>query len=89
MQRQFDGREFMENAIAERLARTFQLVFDNPNLELDRSTSAKDVEGWDSLTYINLIVAIEKEFKIRFTTAEIATLENVGELTDLIAKKLS
>jgi acyl carrier protein len=79
----------MDQIIAERLTRTFQLIFDNPNLELRRSTSAKEVEGWDSLTYINLIVAIEREFGIRFTTAEIARLQNVGELADLIAGKLS
>jgi acyl carrier protein len=79
----------MDQIIAERLTRTFQLIFDNPDLELRRSTSAKEVEGWDSLTYINLIVAIEREFCIRFKTAEIARLQNVGELADLIAGKLS
>jgi acyl carrier protein len=78
----------MDNLIAEKLTRTFRFVFDDPNLELKRSTSAKEVEGWDSLTYINLIVAIESEFRIRFTTAEITALENVGELADLIGRKL-
>jgi acyl carrier protein len=79
----------MDQIFPDRLTRTFRLVFDNPNLQVNRSTSAKDVEGWDSLTYINLIVAIEREFSIRFTTAEIARLKNVGELADLIAGKLS
>ena len=78
----------MDNLIAERLTRTFRFVFDDPNLELKRSTSANEVEGWDSLTYINLIVAIESEFRIRFTTAEITALQNVGELADLIGRKL-
>lgn len=78
----------MDNLIAERLTRTFRFVFDDPGLELKRSTSAKEVEGWDSLTYINLIVAIESEFRIRFTTAEITALQNVGELADLIGRKL-
>jgi acyl carrier protein len=78
----------MANLIAERLTRTFRFVFDDPSLELKRSTSAKEVEGWDSITYINLIVAIESEFRIRFTTAEITALQNVGELADLIGRKL-
>jgi len=79
----------MDNIVAEKLTRTFRFVFDDPNLELKRSTSANEVEGWDSITYINLIVAIESEFRIRFTTAEITALNNVGELADLIGKKLS
>ena len=79
----------MDNIVAEKLTRTFRFVFDDPNLELKRSTSANEVEGWDSITYINLIVAIESEFRIRFTTAEITALKNVGELADLIGRKLS
>ena len=79
----------MDNIVAEKLTRTFRFVFDDPDLELKRSTSANEVEGWDSITYINLIVAIESEFRIRFTTAEITALNNVGELADLIGKKLS
>jgi acyl carrier protein len=79
----------MDNIVAEKLTRTFRFVFDDPTLELKRSTSANEVEGWDSLTYINLIVAIESEFRIRFTTAEITALKNVGELADLIGRKLS
>jgi acyl carrier protein len=79
----------MDNIVAEKLTRTFRFVFDDPDLELKRSTSANEVEGWDSITYINLIVAIESEFRIRFTTAEITALNNVGELADLIGRKLS
>ena len=79
----------MDNIVAEKLTRTFRFVFDDPDLELKRSTSANEVEGWDSITYINLIVAIESEFRIRFTTAEITALKNVGELADLIGRKLS
>jgi acyl carrier protein len=79
----------MDSVIAERLTRTFKCVFDDPNLELQRSTTANEVNGWDSLTHINLIVAIEREFRIRFTTAEISALNNVGGLADLIARKLS
>jgi acyl carrier protein len=69
------------------LTRVFREVFEDETLSLSRSTTAQDVEGWDSLMHINLIVSIEREFKIRFTTREITTLRNVGDLMDLIAGK--
>jgi acyl carrier protein len=62
-------------------------VFDDATLAVDRTTTAQDVDGWDSLTHINLIVAVEREFKIRFTTSEVQGLKNVGDLIDLIARK--
>jgi len=46
--------------------------------------SAKDVDGWDSLTHIRLILSVEKAFKIKFTTSEIGKLQNVGDLARLI-----
>ncbi len=77
----------MNDGIHERLTETFQFIFDDPGLQVTRATTADDVPGWDSLTHINLIVAIEKQFKIRFTTGEVTRLKNVGELMDLITKK--
>jgi acyl carrier protein len=65
----------------------FQDVFDDPSLKVNDAMMADDVEGWDSLTHINLIVAVEKEFKIRLTTAEVRGLNNVGDLMSLISKK--
>ena len=50
-------------------------------------TKAEDVDGWDSLTHIRLVVSIEKNLKIRFTASEISSLENVGDLISLIEKK--
>jgi len=73
--------------VMSRLTGVFQDVFGDETLSLARGTTAQDVEGWDSLMHINLIVAIERQFKIRFTTREIARLQNVGELIDLIAGK--
>ena len=73
--------------VMSKLTGVFQRVFDDPTLHLSRVMTADDVEGWDSLSHINLIVAIERDFKIRFTTREIAGLKNVGELMDLIAGK--
>ncbi|MGC2661736.1 MAG: acyl carrier protein [Bryobacteraceae bacterium] len=76
-----------QEQVTRRLTAVFHYVFDNPALVLERSTTAADVEDWDSLTHTNLIVAIEKEFKIRFTTGEVRKMNNVGDLIDLIAKK--
>jgi acyl carrier protein len=79
----------MEEAVQDRLTQVFQLVFDDPDLSLTPSMTAEDVPAWDSLTHITLIVAVEREFHIRFTTAEIAALMNVGDLADRIQKKLA
>ena len=73
--------------ITERLTGTFRDVFDDPNLVIQRGTTAEDVEDWDSLTHINLMVAVEREFKIKLTTAEVTGMKDVGDLIDLIAKK--
>jgi acyl carrier protein len=72
-----------------RLTSLFRQTFGDETLSLSASTTAQDVEGWDSLMHINLIVAIERTFKIRFTTREITALQNVGDLVDAIARKES
>jgi len=54
---------------------------------LREDMTAADVKNWDSLNHIDLIVAVEREFKIRFTTAEVTTLKNVGALAALVDKK--
>ena len=78
----------MDNSEAmSRVTVVFQGVFGDAIVRLTRDTTAKDVDGWDSLMHINLVVAIESEFKIRFTSREIARLQNVGELIDLIVRK--
>jgi acyl carrier protein len=63
-------------------------IFDNYDVEITRSTTADDIDEWDSLSHIQLVAAIEKKFNIRFALAELQSLKNVGEMTDLIAKKL-
>jgi len=77
------------NEILTRLTNVFRSVFGNSELTLSRATNAQDVQGWDSLMHINLIVAIEREFRIRFTTREIAGFRDVGDLMDSIVRKIS
>ena len=64
-------------------------LFDDDAITLKPETSAADIEGWDSLAHINLIVAIEARFKIKFRTTEIESLHNVGRLVDVIQSKMS
>jgi acyl carrier protein len=64
-------------------------VLDQPDLQVTRATTADDVEGWDSFNHINIVVAVESHFGIKIHTAEIEELRNVGELIDLVEKKLT
>jgi acyl carrier protein len=63
-------------------------VLDLPNLVVTMSTSAENVEGWDSFNHINIVVAVEAHFRVKIHTAEIEELKNVGELVDLLHQKL-
>lgn len=64
-------------------------VFNNPSIQLKYATTAHEVEGWDSLNHIELVVAVEKHFKIRFNFAELQKFKNVGEMCDNIVAKLA
>ena len=74
-------------AIKQRLTTVFRRTFFQPSLELEASMTASDVEGWDSLSHINLVLAVEKEFGISMTTRDVRSLKNVGDLMRLIEKK--
>jgi acyl carrier protein len=71
------------------LTRIFRDLFDDENLVVTPGLTAADVPEWDSFNHINLIVAIEQRFKIKFHTAELEQLHTAGQLADLIASKLN
>jgi acyl carrier protein len=66
----------------------FQDVLDLPDLRLEPASNAQSVEGWDSLAHVNLVVAIERHYRIKFALGELQALKNVGEMADLIQAKL-
>ena len=69
------------------LTPVFRQVFEDPNLVLTEQLSAADIEGWDSLNHISLIVEIESATGLTFTTDELITLSNVGDFANLILNK--
>lgn len=73
----------------EELNPVFRQVFDDSSITLSSTTTADDIDDWDSLTHMNLVVALELRFKIKFALGELQTLRNVGEMLDLINRKLS
>jgi len=73
--------------LTERLTRVFRTVFDNDAIELTPELTADDVDEWDSLSHINLMIAIELEFGIEFDQSEIQNFANVGELMASISRK--
>ncbi len=74
--------------IFEKLNEIFMDVLDLDECELQEGTSANDIEEWDSLSHIQLIVAVEKAFKLKFTSLEIMKWNNVGEMVNSIEEKL-
>ena len=75
--------------IQERVQRIFRDVLTRPDLTIVAESTPQSVPGWDSFNHVNLIIAIEEEFEIVFTTREIGTLTSVGEFLRLIAAKTS
>ncbi len=76
----------IENILKE-LDTIFRDILKNDNITLNRETTAKDVDGWDSLTNMRLITAIEKHYDIRFGLREILKFKNVGDLCASIQAK--
>ncbi|MGQ0684304.1 acyl carrier protein [Bradyrhizobium sp.] len=72
-----------------KLTNSFHRVFEIDDLVITDEMTAKDVPGWDSLAHINLIMDVEEEFGLRFTVDDIADLKNVGEMIQMLERKLS
>ena len=70
--------------VFERVTDIFRDVFDDDELVISDSTNSEDIEDWDSLEHIQLIVGMEKEFKVKFGIKTVNSLENVGQMVDLI-----
>ena len=70
--------------VFERVTDIFRDVFDDDELDISDSTNSEDIEDWDSLEHIQLIVGMEKEFKVKFDIKTVNSLENVGQMVDLI-----
>ena len=75
------------DSILEKINEVFIDILDNDELVINKATTANDVEEWDSLTHIQLVVAIEKSFNIRFNSKEIQSWKDVGEMMTCIQEK--
>ena len=78
-----------EDEVLKELHPLFHDVFDDDDIVLTPETSAPDIEGWDSLAHVSLIVAAEQRFGVKFRTAELESLRNVGHFAELISSKLN
>lgn len=72
----------------EKLHEVFWDIFDDDTIKLTDTTTAHDIEDWDSLEHINLIVAVEKKFGMKFGMGEVNTMKNVGEMMDIILERV-
>jgi acyl carrier protein len=74
--------------VKDRLQGVFRKVFDDDSIELYDAMTAADLDDWDSLSHVQLMVAVEKDFGIRFLTAEVISLKDVGEMIRLLEDKV-
>ena len=75
--------------IKDDLQEVFREVFDDDTIEIAPEMTAADIEDWDSLEHINLAVAVEKKFNIKFNMGEVNTFKNVGEMVDIIISRIT
>lgn len=77
----------MNDTLWTEITAIFREALYNDSLTLTETTTAKDVDGWDSITHVMIMVALEAKFQIKFTAAEIQELRNVGDLAQLIRRR--
>ncbi|HTU26368.1 MAG TPA: acyl carrier protein [Pirellulales bacterium] len=75
--------------IMAQLTDVFRDVFEDDSIEISPATTAGDIDGWDSLAHVRLIVAVERHFKLKFASRDVASLKTVGELAELIERRTS
>ena len=73
--------------VVDRLNHLFRDIFDDDDIAVTDDTVAADIEGWDSLAHITLILGVEREFRIKMTAAEVGSLKNVGQMIDVIVAR--
>ena len=76
-------------AVFERLNEVFRDVFDDETIKVKDTTTADDIEDWDSLEHINLLAAVEQEFGVKFNMGQVVSMKNVGEMADIIISQLN
>lgn len=72
----------------EKLNTVFRMVFEDDTIQITTTTTADDIPGWDSLSHVNLVVAVEAAFKIRFSQRELFNFKNVGDLYSSLQRKI-
>ena len=75
--------------IFEKVNQVFRTIFKDDGILVTRDTTAKDIAGWDSITHLDIITGMEEAFQVEITGFEVMNLNNVGDLLDLIAQKMS
>jgi len=78
-----------QSDIYKSLEEIFQEVFDDEGISLTQETSAEDIPEWDSFNHVNIVVASEMRFGVRFRASELEELNNVGDFVKLVQEKLS
>ena len=73
--------------IYDKLRDIFHEVFDDESIDVKPDLTAKDVDGWDSITNIRLMLTVQKAFRVKFSTSEVGTLKDVADLAALIQKR--
>ena len=76
-----------KNEIISRLNEVFRDVFGDDSISVNENTTSADIEDWDSIEHINLICAVENEFRMRFKMREVSGMKNVGEMIDIISER--
>lgn len=75
--------------VFKNLTEVFREIFDDDTLVIGEKTNAEDIEDWDSLEHINLVVATEKKFNVKFDISEVGKMKNVGEMVDVILERVN